>query len=202
TARSCSTRTPARATCSATAGPSSGSGTGGTRTPPSNGSRARMTAGAKPGGGTRRSRTTSARSAPNHSPHQADPRAASRSGTIDPIVPPTTPHPRASSVVIGGSAPSRSEPPRIADHGGSTIVAAHDATPQSSAKTTPASAPRRAASGRAFAASPAVRPPINDAAAGIARNRRYQAGNAAVVDGAPTSAANPAPMFPFVWNPD
>ena len=106
------------------------------------------------------------------------------------------------SIVVRGSTPSRSEPPRIADHGGSTIAAAHDATPNSTAYTTPASAPRRAASGRPFTARPAVRPPINDARAGLARNSKYQAGNAAVVDGAPTSAANPAPMFPFVRIPD
>src|SRR5512132_2287606 len=52
------------------------------------------------------------------------------------------------------------------------------------------------------AAHPAVRPPINDAAAGIARNARYQTGNPALVDGAPTSAANPAPIVPSVWTPD
>jgi len=43
---------------------------------------------------------------------------------------------------------------------------------------------------------------VYDAAAGIARNTRNQAGNAAVVDGAPTSAANPAPMSPSVWIPN
>src|SRR5512132_1701350 len=106
------------------------------------------------------------------------------------------------SVVVSGSTPSRRGPPRIADHGGSTIAAAHAATPQSTAYTTPANAPRRAASGRPPAARPAVRPPINDAAAGIERNARYQTGNPALVDGAPTSAANPAPIVPSVWTPD
>src|SRR5439155_25986036 len=107
-----------------------------------------------------------------------------------------TPPSAAMTTVARGPAPGRSDPPRLAGHGGSTIGAAHDATPNSTAYTTPASAPRGAASGRPFTARPAVRPPINDARAGLARNSKYQAGNAAVVDGAPTSAANPAPMFP------
>jgi hypothetical protein len=34
-------------------------------------------------------------------------------------------------VVVIGSTPSRRGPPRIADHGGSTIAATHAATPQS-----------------------------------------------------------------------
>src|SRR5206468_707393 len=88
------------------------------------------------------------------------------------------------------------------DHGGRTIAAAQEAIPQSTANTTPASAPRRAASGRPPAARLAVRPPISVAAAGIARNARYQTGKAALVDDAPTCAANPAPTFPSVWIPD